>query len=166
MNLFTKQKLIHNLEKKHVVGGGGGGIVWEFGAGMYTLLYLKWISSKDLLYSTGHSPPCCGSLDGKGMWGRMDTCLWTAESLCCPPVTITAFVVVVVVQLLPPWTAAHQALLSFTISWSLLKFMSIELVMPSKDLILCHPLVLLPSIFPSIRIFSNELTLCIRWLKY
>ena len=64
------------------------------------------------------------------------------------------------------WTAAHQAFLSFTISWSLLKLMSIESVMPSKHLILCHPLLLLPSIFPSIRVFSNESALQIRWPKY
>ena len=55
-----------------------------------------------------------------------------------------------------PWTAAHQASLSITNSWSLLKLMSIELVMPSNYLILCHPLLLPPSIFPSIRVFSNE----------
>ena len=65
-----------------------------------------------------------------------------------------------------PWTAARQASLSFTISRSLLKLMSIELVMPSKHFGLCHPLLLLPSLFPSIRVFSNELTLCIRWPKY
>ena len=65
-----------------------------------------------------------------------------------------------------PWTAAHQASLSFTISRSLLKLMSIESVMPSNHLILCLPLLLLPSIFPSIRVFSNELALCIRWPKY
>ena len=65
-----------------------------------------------------------------------------------------------------PWTAACQASLSFTISQSLLKLMSIELVMPSNHLILCHPFLLLPSIFPSIRVFSNELALCIRWPKY
>ena len=58
------------------------------------------------------------------------------------------------------------ASLSFTSSWSLLKLMSIASVMPSNNLILCHPLLLLPSIFPSIRVFSNELTLCIRWPKY
>ena len=55
-----------------------------------------------------------------------------------------------------PWTAACQASLSFTISWSLLKLMSIESVMPSNHLILCHPLLLPPTIFPSIRVFSNE----------
>ena len=65
-----------------------------------------------------------------------------------------------------PWTAAHQACLFFTISWSLFKLMSIESVMPSNHLILCCPLLLLPSIFPSIRVFSNELALCIRWPEY
>ena len=65
-----------------------------------------------------------------------------------------------------PWTAAHQALLSFIISQNLLKFMSIELVMPSNHLILCRPLLLLPSIFPSIRVFSSESVLRIRWPKY
>ena len=65
-----------------------------------------------------------------------------------------------------PWTAACQASLSITNSRSLLKLMSIELVMPSNHLILCHPLLLLPSIFPSIRVFSNESVLCIKWPKY
>ena len=64
------------------------------------------------------------------------------------------------------WTAAHQASLSITNSWSLLKFMSIELVMPSNHLNLCCPLFLLPSIFPSIRLFSNELALPLRWPKF
>ena len=65
-----------------------------------------------------------------------------------------------------PWTAACQAFLSITNSQNLLKLMSIELVMPSNHLILCHPLLLPPSIFPSIRVFSNESVLCIRWPKY
>ena len=65
-----------------------------------------------------------------------------------------------------PWTAAHQASLSITNSWSPPKPMSIESVMPSNHLILCHPLLLLPSIFPGIRIFSNESALSIRWTKY
>ena len=65
-----------------------------------------------------------------------------------------------------PWTAALQASLSITNSWSLLKLMSIKLVMPSNHLILCHPLLFLPSIFPSIRVFSNESVLPIRWPKY
>ena len=65
-----------------------------------------------------------------------------------------------------PWTAARQASLSITNSQSLLKLMSIESVMPSNYLILCCPLLLLPSIFPSTRVFSNESVLCIRWPKY
>ena len=65
-----------------------------------------------------------------------------------------------------PWTAALQASLSFTISWSLLKLMSIESMMPSNHLILCHPLLLLPSVFPSSRVFSNESAICISWPKY
>ena len=64
------------------------------------------------------------------------------------------------------WTAACQASLSITNSWSLLKLTSIESVMPSNHLILCHPLLLLPSLFPSIRVFSNESILHIRWPKY
>ena len=79
----------------------------------------------------------------------------------------------VVVQLLSrvqlsvtSWTAAHQASLSINNTRSLLKFMSIESVMSSNHLILCHPLLLLPSIFPSIRVFSNESVLHIRWTKY
>ena len=64
------------------------------------------------------------------------------------------------------WTAAHQASLSITNSWSLLKLMSIAMVMPSNHLILCRPLLFLPSIFFSIRVFSNESVLCTRWPKY
>ena len=64
-----------------------------------------------------------------------------------------------------PWTAAGQASLSITISWNLLKLMSIESVMPSSHLILCRPLLLLPSIFPSLRVFSKESVLHIRWPK-
>ena len=65
-----------------------------------------------------------------------------------------------------PWTAGHQASLSFTIYWSLLKLMSIESVVLSSHLVLCCPLLLLPSVFPSIRVFSSESALCIRWPKY
>ena len=79
----------------------------------------------------------------------------------------------IVVQLLScvwlyetPWTAAHQASLSFTISQSLIKLMFIESMMPSNHLIFCCPLLLLPYIFPTIRVFSNELALLIRWSKY
>ena len=81
---------------------------------------------------------------------RYRGCLVT--KLCPTPVT--------------PWTAAHQAPLSSTISQSLLKIMSIESVILFNYLIFCHPLLLLPSISPSIRVFFNELVLCIRWPKY
>ena len=67
---------------------------------------------------------------------------------------------------LTPWTAAYQASLSITNSQNLLKVMSLESVMPSNHLIPCHPLILPPSIFPSIRVFSSESVLCIRWPKY
>ena len=90
-----------------------------------------------------------------------------------PIITIAALMGEPVVQSLSsvwlfvtPWTAACQATLSFTIPWCLLKLMSIESVMPSNYFILCRPLLLLPSIFPSIRVFSNESVLCIRWPKY
>ena len=89
------------------------------------------------------------------------------------PFLVPLFTFIVVVQSLScvplfetPWTAACQASLSFANSWSLLKLMSIELVMPSNHLILCRPLLLLPSVFPSIRVFSSESALCIRWPKY
>ena len=65
-----------------------------------------------------------------------------------------------------PWFTARQASLSITISWSSLRLTSIESVMPSSHLILCHPLLLLPTTPPSIKIFSNESTLCMRWPKY
>ena len=82
----------------------------------------------------------------------------------------TSFVVVqslsCVCLFMTPWTAAHQASLSFTISWSLVKLMSIESVMTSNHLILCHSLLLLLSTFPSIRVISSELALGIRWPKY
>ena len=78
----------------------------------------------------------------------------SVQSLSCIPLFVT------------PLTAAHQASLSITNSQSLLRLVSIESVMPSNHLILCHPLLLLPSIFPSIRVFSNESVLHIRWPKY
>ena len=87
--------------------------------------------------------------------------------------TTTAAIVVFVVQLLScvwlfamPWAAACQDSLSFTISWNLLIHMSFKSETSSSHLILCHPLLLLPSIFPSTRVFSNELALWIRWPKY
>ena len=100
------------------------------------------------------------------------SCLYLAPHPCRSPLNLRAVPVPIVqslsrVQLFAtPWTAASQASLFFTIFRSLLKLMSIELLMPSNHLILCHPLLLLPSIFPSIRVFSSELALHIRWPKY
>ena len=80
--------------------------------------------------------------------------------------TFSSVQLLICVQLfVTPWTAARQASLSITNSQSLLSLMSIESVMSSSHLILCRPLLLLPSIFPSIRVFSNESALCIRWSK-
>ena len=103
----------------------------EFGMGMYTLLYLKWITNKDLLLLL--------------LFSQSLSCVWLFAT---------------------PWTAACQSSLSFTISPSLLKLRSVQLMMPSNRLILCHPLLLLPSIFPSIRVFSSESALRLRWPKY
>ena len=108
--------------------GFGEGVVREFGIDMYTLLYLKWVTNKDPLYSTDV----------------------VVQSLSRLQLFVT------------PRTAARQASLSFIIYQSLFKLMSIESMMPSNHLNLCHPLLLLPSTFPSIRVFSNELALCIR----
>ena len=91
----------------------------------------------------------------------MNTIIWTSwfifivvESISCVQLFVTL------------WTATHQVSLFFTFSWSLLKLISTESVMPSNHLILCHPLLLLLSIFPSVRIFSNESAVCIRLPKY
>ena len=103
----------------------------------------------------------------------MDSGAWQAKVPGVTKESDTTEATFVVVQSLScvrlfvtPWTAARQASPSFTITWSFLKFMSIESVMPYNHLILCHPLLLLLSIFPSIRVFSNESALCIRWPKY
>ena len=98
-------------------------------------------------------------------------CLPCAQAPQLEKILISSFVIVVQllrrVQLfVTPWTAACQASLSFTISWGLLKLMSTESVMPSNHHILCRPLLVLPSIFPSIRIFSNVLACPMRWPQY
>ena len=93
-----------------------------------------------------------GTMEGK-RWGH-ETAFSSVQLLSCVQLFET------------PWTAVHQASLSITNSWSLLKLMSIESVMPSNHLILCYPLLLLHPIPPSIRVFSSESTLCIRWPKY
>ena len=97
---------------------------------------------------------------------------WRRGAFCASKMCLLKTTVVVVQSLsrirlfATPWTAAHQTSLSFTISQSLLKLMSNQLLMPFNHFILCHPLLLLPSIFPSIRVFSNESALCVRWPKY
>ena len=83
-----------------------------------------------------------------------------------PPFFMLLFSCSVVFNSATLWTAAHQASLSVTISWSLLKSMSFKSMMPSNHLILYCPLLLLPSVFPSIRVFTNESALCIRWPRY
>ena len=90
-------------------------------------------------------------------------CSWSGCMECIQSVQFSCSVVS---DSTTPWTAAHQASLSITNSLSLLKLMSIKLVMPSNHLILCHSLLLLPSIVPSIRVFSNASVLRIKWLKY
>ena len=96
-----------------------------------------------------------------GVGGVMELCLLPTY------ITISSVQLLSHVWLLvTPWTAAHQASLSITNSWSLLTLMSIESVMPSSHLILCQPLLLPPSILPSIRVFSNKSVLRIRWPKY
>ena len=99
--------------------------------------------------------------------------LLASKSICLIVLLLIFFRLYIVVQLLScvwlfetPWTAIHKASLFFTISRSLLKLMSVVSMMPSNHLILCCPLLLLHSIFPRIRIFSNELAPCIRWPKY
>ena len=91
-------------------------------------------------------------------------CVWKLVLLCC---WISLVQSLSYFQLFAaPWTAAHKASLSITNSRSLLKHMSIQSVIPANHLILCHPFLLLPSIFPSINVFSNESVLHIRWPKY
>ena len=117
--------------------------------------------------------PCCPRDPQGSFWAQEFKCISSSVlSLLYGPV-LTSISIFSSVQSLShvrlfatPRTAARQASLSITNSWSLLKLMSIELVMPSYHLILCHPLLLLPSSFPSIRVFSNESVLHIRWPKY
>ena len=87
--------------------------------------------------------------------------IWTSsfQNCCCSRTQLC-------LTLCDPMDCSMPGFPSFTLSWSLLKLMSTELIMPSNHLILCHPLLLLCSIFPSIRVSSNESTLCIRWPKY
>ena len=132
---------------------------------MYVTIILTWTLTMDKdmktysFWYSGHSSGHCGLA-------------YTPKYTISIVVIYTYYTCFVVQSLSPvwlfaiPWTAAWQASLSFTISQSLLKLMSIESVIPSDHLILCHPFLLLPSIFPSIRVFSRELAVCISWPKY
>ena len=148
MNLLLKQK---ETLRKQTYGCWGVGKVRDFGMDMYTPLYLKQISNKDQDYSTGNSAQCYApGWMGVGFG-------WES---------VSQFSLSVMSDSATPWSAACQASLSTTNSQSLLKIMSIKSVMPSSHLILCRPLLLLPSIFPNIRVFSKESALHIRWPKY
>ena len=113
----------------------------------------------------------CSTSLGKGIRStypeKMKFCEWAFQSVKCIDIEYVVVQSPSCVRLFAtPWTAARQASLSLTISWSLSKFMSIESVMLSNHLILFCPLLLLPSIFPSFRVFSNESVFHIRWPKY
>ena len=135
------------------------------GSSVHGILQARILGWVTIPFSRGSSRPrdqslvsCIGSqvlhcLSHQGSQGRLDQSFSSVQSLSCVPLFAT------------PWTAACQASLPITNSWSLLKLMSIELVMLSNHLILCHPLLCLRSIFPSIRVFSNESALRIRWSK-
>ena len=110
-------------------------------------------TASELTVRTGNDTSYCALEHAAGQHSLASSCA-VVKSLSCIWLFLT------------PWTAAHQASLSFTTSCSLFRFMSLEWVLPSNHLILCCPLLLLPSIFPSIRVFSNELVLHIQWPKY
>ena len=136
----------------------------------YTSIYLKRpvFLKHRVSHLVFHSEFLSGCMVSQQLWQLMTLSLWnwTVSSMLC----FTSFTSVQLlshVQLsMIPWTTAHQASLSTTNSQSLLKLMSTESVMPSNHVILCHPLFLSPSIFPSIRVFSSESVLQIRWPKY
>ena len=120
----------------------------------------KWSPSCGMRESPDHAVLFSGFLIlGRGTCTQ-DTRMKAKLSCCCCSAAKSCL------TLWPPWTEAHQASLSFTISLSMLKLVSIESVMPSNHLILCHLLLLMPSIFPSIRVFSNESALHIRLSQY
>ena len=142
---------------------------------LWKLLYESNINTNDPYWqSASFSTELHWCLCSKNIISKHKT--FILESFKKPIHRITSngfFFVIVVVQSLSgvrlfgtPWTAAHQASLSFTTSQSLLRLMFIELVMPSNSLILCHLLLLLPSLFPCIRVFLNESAVHIRWPKY
>ena len=117
----------------------------------------------DLVYTFFHPLPRDEKAAGSSLAPKSSGTVPSATLLSA---SLLLFSHTVVSDSVTPWTAAHQAALSFTISQSLLKLVSIESMMPSSHLILCLPLLLLPSVFLGIRVFSNGSVLCIRWSKY
>ena len=130
---------------------------WETGIDMWTAMCKTGLSWEPTVYPRELSSVFCDELVGCDVVGK-----WEEGQRG----RFSSFSYSVMSDSATPWTAARQASLSITNSRSLVKLMSIELVMPSNDLILCHPLLLPLSIFPSIRVFSNESVLRIRWPKY
>jgi len=129
-----------------------------------SILRIKWPKYWSFSFSTSPSNEYWGLISFRIDWFDLLAVQGTLKNLLQQFSSVQSFSCVRLFA--TPRTTAHQASLSITSSWSLLKFMSIELVMPSNHLILCHPLLLPPSIFPSIRVFSNESVLHIRWPKY
>ena len=132
--------------------------------GIFQARILEWVTiSFSRGYSRQRDRTCisCVSYVWIGMW--ILYCWATWEAIFTPFISVQLLSRVQLFAI--PWTTAHQASLSITNSWSLLKLMAIEWVMPSNHLTLWHPLLLLPSILPSIRVFSNESVLRIRWPK-
>ena len=129
----------------------------------YTLAYVKWVASGNLLSDTASlNPVLCDNQEGLDGGGRCEAGLRVKEQNVIVDVQLLSCVQFFVTS----WTVTHQAPLSSIISQRLLKIMSIELVMSSNHLIHCHPLLFLPSIYPSIRVFSNESALCSKWPEY
>ena len=148
---------------------GGEGTVRKLQMDMHTILYLKWITNKDLTYNTCSYAQCYWKPGWEGRLGVNGYMYVNGWVLCWSPEITTKLLISYccwVVQSLSrvwliatPWTVACQASLSFSISWSLFKFMCTELVILSNHLILCLLILLWASIYPSIRDFSNELGL-------
>ena len=126
-------------------------------------LGLSWMSQELIFGMCAKSFQSCSTLcNPRPFLGWEDPREWNGNPLQFSSVLSLSCVWLFVI----PWTVAHHASLSINNSQRLLKLMAIELVMPCNHLILCRPLLLLPSIFPSIRAFSNESVICIRWPKY
>ena len=148
------------MEDKFSMDQGLGGMGW--GGDGFRMIQAHYIYYALYFYYYYISSTSDHQALDPGGWGPLPWSWISIEDLISQSVQSLSHVRLFVT----PWTAACQAFLSITNSWSLFKLVFIELVMPSNHLILCHPLLLLPSIFPSIRVFSNEWALHIRWPKY